>query len=104
MKPTDWSILEKGIGRRLREARENQGLTQDELAARAETSQGVIQKIENGHSLRPRIVVALALACRVTPVWLAWGVTIPLTTARQALVEDRERIGLANGRRRGKAA
>ncbi len=63
----------EGIADRLRELRIHQGLTQDELAKSAHTSQAVIQKIENGKSKNPRIVGNLALALGVNPAWLQWG-------------------------------
>ena len=45
------------IGIRLRSARREKGLTQDQLAKEAGTNQAVIQKIENGKSLRPRQII-----------------------------------------------
>jgi len=42
------------IGTRLREARIAKGITQAELGELAGTNQAVIQKIENGWTLRPR--------------------------------------------------
>ena len=62
------------LGARLREARALRGLTQAQLASLAGTSQAVIQKIENGRSLRPRILEAVAAALDVPPEWLAFGV------------------------------
>lgn len=46
---------------RLREAREAQGLTQFQLAVRAETIIGVIARIERGDG-NPRLDVALRIA------------------------------------------
>ncbi|MES9926977.1 MAG: helix-turn-helix transcriptional regulator, partial [Candidatus Thiodiazotropha sp. 6PDIVS] len=40
------------LGSRLRRKRRERGWTQEELALRAGTNQAVIQKIENGKSLR----------------------------------------------------
>jgi transcriptional regulator with XRE-family HTH domain len=61
------------IGIRLRSARREQGLTQDELAKEAGTNQAVIQKIENGKSLRPRQIMRIAEVLGVNPAWLQFG-------------------------------
>ena len=50
------------------------GWTQTELADKVGTSQAVVQKIENGKSLRPRILEQLADALDVKPAWLMFGV------------------------------
>ena len=65
---------ESGLGARLRKRRKDLGWTQTELAERVGTSQAVIQKIENGKSLRPRILEELAGALDVKPAWLMFGV------------------------------
>ena len=64
---------EDKIGQRLRQTRLERSLTQEELAALAGTKQAVIQKIENGHSKRPRILADLTIALEVNPAWLQWG-------------------------------
>jgi len=64
---------EREIGQRLRQTRHERSLIQEELAALAGTKQAVIQKIENGHSKRPRILAELAIALEVNPAWLQWG-------------------------------
>lgn len=61
------------LGGRLRFARLNRGWSQRNLAARASTNSAVIQKIENGKSLRPRNIVAIAEALEVAPSWLMFG-------------------------------
>ena len=63
----------EALGDRLRRARIRRGWSQRILAARAFTSSGVIQKIENGKSLRPRNIVAIAAALEVEPSWLMFG-------------------------------
>jgi|GEM_PF-593293 len=63
-----------GLGKRLRHRRKELGLTQTELANRVGTSQAVVQKIENGKSLRPRILSDLATALEVKPAWLMYGI------------------------------
>ena len=65
---------EPTLGPRLRKRRREMGLTQTELAERVGTSQAVIQKIENGKSLRPRILEEIAAALDVKPAWLMFGV------------------------------
>jgi transcriptional regulator with XRE-family HTH domain len=63
----------KYIGARLRIARREKNLTQDQLGAQSGDSQAVIQKIENGNSIRPRNIMALAAALGVNPAWLQFG-------------------------------
>ena len=55
---------------RLRASREKLGLTQEQLAEEADTSQAVIQKIETGKSLYPQIIENLASTLGVRPAWL----------------------------------
>ena len=62
------------LGGRLRMRRKELGWTQTELATAVGTSQAVIQKIENGKSLRPRILEEIAEALGVRPSWLMFGV------------------------------
>ncbi|MES9897709.1 MAG: helix-turn-helix transcriptional regulator [Sedimenticola sp.] len=64
---------EAEIGTRLRETRKATGLTQAQLAVRAGTNQPVIQKIESGHSQRPRMLADLSHVLKVNPAWLQWG-------------------------------
>lgn len=61
------------LATRLRAARKHRAWSQQALAIRACTTQAVIQKIENGKSLRPRIIVAIAEALEVEPSWLMFG-------------------------------
>ena len=73
MTPEELKQAKLAISTRLREARTARGLTQAELGKLAGTNQAVIQKIENGWTLRPRMVDGLALALDVDPAWLQWG-------------------------------
>jgi transcriptional regulator with XRE-family HTH domain len=61
------------LGDRLRHARLRRGWSQRILAEWASTSSSVIQKIENGKSLRPRNIVTIAEALEVEPSWLMFG-------------------------------
>ncbi len=61
------------LGSRLRRKRRERGWTQEELALRAGTNQAVIQKIENGKSLRPRKIDEIAQVLDVNPAWLVFG-------------------------------
>ena len=61
------------LGERMRFRRRELGLTQDELALLSGTNQAVIQKIENGKSLRPRKLDVIADALNITPAWLVYG-------------------------------
>ena len=58
------------IGVRLRTTRRDKGFTQDQLAKEAGTNQAVIQKIENGKSLRPRQIMQIAKVLNINPAWL----------------------------------
>lgn len=58
----------------MRTRRRELGWTQMHLASVVGTSQAVIQKIENGKSLRPRILEQIAEALGVKPSWLMFGV------------------------------
>ena len=61
------------LGQRMRYKRLDKGWTQEQLAARAGTNQAVIQKIENGKSLRPRKIDQIAAVLGVNPSWLMFG-------------------------------
>jgi len=61
------------LGDRMRYRRRQLGWTQDELAMHAGTNQAVIQKIENGKSLRPRKIDEIAEVLEVPPSWLMFG-------------------------------
>ncbi len=63
----------ESLGERLRARRREVGLTQEQLAERADTTQAVIQKIENGKSLRPRKIDRIAGALGVKAAWLMFG-------------------------------
>jgi len=62
------------LGGRLRKRRRDLGWTQVHLAEQVGTYQAVIQKIENGKSLRPRILSQIAAALEVHPAWLMFGI------------------------------
>ena len=61
------------LGQRMRFKRLENGWTQEQLAANAGTNQAVIQKIENGKSLRPRKIDQIAEVLGVNPAWLMFG-------------------------------
>ena len=63
----------KTLASRLRLRRKEKGWTQEQLAEKTGSTQAVIQKIENGKSLRPRNVLKLAQALGVSPAWLMFG-------------------------------
>ena len=63
----------ESLGERLRARRREVGYTQEQLAERADTTQAVIQKIENGKSLRPRKIDRIAGALGVKAAWLMFG-------------------------------
>ena len=57
----------------MRRKRREKGWTQEQLAIKAGTNQAVIQKIENGKSLRPRKINEIARVLEVNPAWLMFG-------------------------------
>ncbi|MCA9355716.1 helix-turn-helix transcriptional regulator [Candidatus Kaiserbacteria bacterium] len=61
------------MGDRLRSQRLKMGLTQEQLGIETGTNQAVIQKIENGKSLRPRKINEIASILQVDPGWLMFG-------------------------------
>jgi transcriptional regulator with XRE-family HTH domain len=67
------SVRMRTLGERLRYSRRQRGWTQEQLAAKAGTNQAVIQKIENGKSLRPRKINEIAAVLEVNPAWLMFG-------------------------------
>ena len=70
---------------RLRAARKVKHWSQQDLATHAGTTQPVIQKIENGKSLRPRNVEAIAEALDVEPAWLAFGSGATVRLSKEAI-------------------
>ena len=63
----------ENVGSRLGMVRREKDLTQAKLGELAGTSQASIQKIENGKSIRPRMIMELAEALDVNPAWLQFG-------------------------------
>lgn len=61
------------LGGRMKFQRRLRNLTQEQLGTLAGTSQAVIQKIENGKSLRPRKIDEIAAVLEVHPAWLMFG-------------------------------
>ena len=92
------------LGERLRYRRRQMGWTQEQLAVHAGTNQAVIQKIENGKSLRPRKIDEIAAVLEVNPAWLMFGdeKATPLTDEARELAElwmtltDRDRLRIFN--------
>jgi transcriptional regulator with XRE-family HTH domain len=77
------------LGERLRYRRRQMGWTQEQLAVQAGTNQAVIQKIENGKSLRPRKIDEIAAVLDVNPAWLMFGdeKATPLTDEAREVAE-----------------
>jgi transcriptional regulator with XRE-family HTH domain len=67
-------VMVEMIGRRLRRARAERGITQVELAARTGVAHSTIVRIERGQA-RPKIETLgrFAEALGVDPKWLAFG-------------------------------
>lgn len=62
------------LGQRLRYARTIAGMTQEELAAKAGTTQDAITKIERDIIKRPKDLEAIAKVLNVSPAWLQFGI------------------------------
>lgn len=73
------------LGQRMRQRRQEKGWTQEQLAVRAGTNQAVIQKIENGKSLRPRKIDQIAAVLDVNPAWLMFGDALATTLPPDAM-------------------
>ena len=58
---------------RISAARRHAGITQERLAKTIGVTQQSIHKLETGESLSSRKLTEIALACGVSPVWLAKG-------------------------------
>lgn len=73
------------LGQRMRSKRQEKRWTQEQLAVRAGTNQAVIQKIENGKSLRPRKIDRIAAVLDVNPAWLMFGDELATTLPDEAM-------------------
>ena len=73
------------LGQRMRHRRQEKGWTQEQLAVRAGTNQAVIQKIENGKSLRSRKIDQIAAVLDVNPAWLMFGDELATTLPPDAV-------------------
>jgi phage repressor protein C with HTH and peptisase S24 domain len=63
----------KSISERMKDAREQRGLTQPQLAERAGVSAGTIGNVEAGLRKNPRELLAIAAALQVEAEWLKTG-------------------------------
>lgn len=63
----------KQLGARIAARRKERELSQEQLAALLEMSQQGIEKIENGHVKRPRLLREIALALWTSQDWLLFG-------------------------------
>lgn len=61
------------IGNRLRQERRKRGWSQDELARRAQVTQGLISQIENGTNNGSKYLNTLARALEISADWLETG-------------------------------
>lgn len=61
------------LAERVKYAREQKGLSQHEVADKANISQPTYFKIENGLTQKPRNILDIATALNVNPQWLATG-------------------------------
>lgn len=87
------------LAERVAWAREKAGLSQQELADKAGVSQGTIGNVESGARKRPRDLLEIARALRVSPDWLSSGKgeaefrdadsALPLSDSRSVISADR---------------
>lgn len=77
------SCMNEDIKDRVGRKRRELGLSQSELARRVKTSPQSIQQLEEGLVKRPRYIVELARALKVTPDWLSTGIGLEHTGAGQ---------------------
>lgn len=61
------------IGERVREARKDAKLTQQQLAAKVSISQSTLSELENGESAGTAFVATMAAALGVSALWLETG-------------------------------
>lgn len=93
------TIEKNTLAFRLRQARKNAGMTQQELADRAGMTRDAIAKIETGQSQQTRKIMAIAKALDVSAAWLQFGVeeidtlskdSIEFALAYQKLPKDQQ--------------
>jgi phage repressor protein C with HTH and peptisase S24 domain len=61
------------LAQRLKHARKERGLTQQQLSEASGVNQSDISKIERGETLRPTGLLSLAMAMKCNPYWLETG-------------------------------
>lgn len=61
------------VGKRLRKARKDAGMTQKELADAVDAKQGAVSDLENGRNNSSTKLVEMALTLGVNPRWLSTG-------------------------------
>jgi transcriptional regulator with XRE-family HTH domain len=70
----DEATIQQRLGANVRERREKVGLTQGELAERAEIHRTFLNQLENGRTnITIAVLVRLALALKTTPAALVHG-------------------------------
>ena len=88
--------MQMTVGKRLRAARRDQGLTQQQLASISKVKQGTISGIERGFLKKSTFLVALADALGIDPIWLDTGENRKKDAAELTAME-REIITLLRG-------
>lgn len=83
----------KTLAERVKYAREQQDLSQQEVAEKAGISQPTYFKIENGLTQKPRNILDIAEALKVSPHWLATGQgsMTPLPNPIQSILDSTSR-------------
>lgn len=82
---------------RLKIAISRAGVTQAELAVKANLSQGAINKLVSGKAKSSKGLLAIALALNVNPQWLQWG-TGAIDPAPDSL-KEREKLAIDHERK-----
>lgn len=71
--PVQITFVNTTLGERMKWARDQRGLSQQQLADLAGVSQSAIGSYEAGHRKQPRELLAVASALKVSPYWLQTG-------------------------------
>lgn len=82
----------KTLAERFKFARENAGLSQEDLAVKVGLTQQSIAKIENGITLQPRKIKELALSLGVSQQWLQLGIEENAVLSNYVVQESEEAI------------
>ncbi|NIM05818.1 MAG: helix-turn-helix domain-containing protein [Armatimonadetes bacterium] len=81
-------MLKVNLGDRIRQARERLGLTQEELARRADTSQAAVSYIERRRWVKDEVLARYAAALEIPVASLLEGLTPPMEDRRERFIHS----------------